>query len=1015
MKRPCGAMPILHLQAALLRLSGLVVLLLSIPLADTAQAVAGPATAQAAMEARLAAAHLPEPLVATGPTIAAEDEALRRAVEIWERRPNPDDFSALTGFLTTHPRSAWRVAVLANLGIVYRHYGYFSRAFDAWASAWQEGKTATAPRARALVDRAVGELVRLDAELGRKDALTALLAEIGDRPIGGPGTAMVQFGRDTLRVMKTDPKHLYNCGPIALKTLLLAQHASASEVFFLNWVQADGPKGTSLAEVAALAQKAHAALVPVFRKPGEPVPVPSIAHWRVGHFAAILGARNGRFEVGDPTFGHQSLWVTQAALDAEASGYFLVPADTAHSATWRQVATAEAARVWGAGQAPPNNNSPKPCGMCGFGINEEKVGLTLADTPIGYAPPIGPPATVSFAYDMYDVSQPANFNYFNIGQKWTFDWLSFVRDDPGSPGANVNRYDRNNGFLYSQTGYNSGTGQFTAEEGDASVLVLKQANPVVYERLLRNGTVETYSQTDGSAVFPRNVFLTRITDPRGNRVTLNYNKVNGQIRLGSLTDATGRKTTFSYGSSGFPLLITRVTDPFGRSAKLGYDSNGRLSSITDVIGITSKFTYDAASLIKSLTTPYGTTRFTYGAVDGSGGAGDMRFLNIVDPLGFSERVETFEPVSSSFVPFSEPSANVPQGMANLFNQYLIYRNTFHWNKHQYAVAGCTPNGGCNYHDARIVHFTHDGLNTGIRWSTIESIKEPLENRVWYTTPGQSPGLGAGASGSYDLPTGIGRVLDNGQTKLTQFAYNSAGNPTQYIDPVGRQTALTYAANQIDVLSITQTTSSGPQTIAAFTYNTQHRPLTYTNAAGQTTQYAYNGAGQLTSSTNPLGQKTSFQYDAKGNLSGVVNADGKSAASFTYDNLNRVASYTDAAGGTVNYNYDAANRLTKVTYPDATSEEYAYKLLDLASYTDRQGHVWRYAHDADRRLTAVTDPLGHVTRYLYYEDGTLKSVTDPNGHTTSWSIDVESRPTAKIYADGRTLTYSYEHTTSRLQS
>ena len=333
MKRRCGAMPTLHLQAALLRLSGLVILLLSIPLADTARAAVGQAAAQAATVAGLAGAHLPEPLVATGPTSTAEDEALLRAVEIWGGRPNPDDFSALTGFLTTHPRSAWRVAVLTNLGIVYRHYGYFSRAFDAWAAAWQEGKTATAPRPRALVDRAVGELVRLDAELGRKDELTALLAEIGGRPVGGPGTAMVQFGRDTLRVMNTDPKHLYNCGPIALKTLLLAQHANASEVFFLNWVRADGPKGTSLAEVAVLAQKAHAALMPVFRKPGEPVPVPSIAHWRVGHFAAIVGARNGRFEVRDPTFGHQGLWVTQAALDAEASGYFLVPAGAAHAAT----------------------------------------------------------------------------------------------------------------------------------------------------------------------------------------------------------------------------------------------------------------------------------------------------------------------------------------------------------------------------------------------------------------------------------------------------------------------------------------------------------------------------------------------------------------------------------------------------------------------------------------------------------------------------------------------------------
>ena len=309
-------------------------LLLGIAFGAAAPPASGQNPAAAQIEAELAAAHLPEPLVATAPTGAAEDAALLTAVNRYQNRANPDDFSALTGFLAAYPKSGWRVAVLANLGIVYLHYGYVSRALDAWSAAWRDGKEASEPRARALVDRAVGELVRLKAELGRKDALSALLSEIGDRPVGGPGTAMVQLGRDTLWVMNTDPKHLYNCGPIALKMLLLAQHARASEVFFLNWVRADGPKGTSLAEVAALAKRAHAALVPVFRKPGETVPVPAIVHWRVGHFAAIVGERDGRFQVRDPNFGHQGLWVTQAALDAEASGYFLVPAEAAKTSGW---------------------------------------------------------------------------------------------------------------------------------------------------------------------------------------------------------------------------------------------------------------------------------------------------------------------------------------------------------------------------------------------------------------------------------------------------------------------------------------------------------------------------------------------------------------------------------------------------------------------------------------------------------------------------------------------------------
>jgi YD repeat-containing protein len=611
---------------------------------------------------------------------------------------------------------------------------------------------------------------------------------------------------------------------------------------------------------------------------------------------------------------------------------------------------------------------------------------------------------VMLIYAQRDQNQPANFSFFNVSQKWTINWLGYIEDDPPAPGSNVTAYLRD-GSLYSYTGYNSTSHSFTPQEDDASVLELASASPVTYERFLKDGSVEIYSQSDGSTAYPRRVFLTEIIDPQGNTLSLTYGKVSSQVRLLSLTDATGRVTTFSYGSSSSPLLITKITDPFGRSASLTYDGSSRLSSITDVLGLTSKFTYDASSLIDALTTPYGTSQFAYG------GTGNRRFLNIIDPLGYGEREETFQPAAD--VPGSDPSYDVPQGMIGLFNSYLEFRDSFHWDKHQYAIGGCTVNGGCNYHDARITHFTHDANNISLEWDTVESRKEPLENRVWYNYPGQ-PG-GAYFSGTYDMPSAIGRVLDNGQTQLTQFDYNDFGNPTEFADPVGRQTSLSYAANEIDVESIAQKTGSESSTIAGFTYNSQHRPLTYTDAASQTTQYTYNTAGQLTSLTNALGQKTTYDYDATGDLTSIVNANAKTAASFTYDSFDRVATYTDSEGWTVSFAYDAADRPTMAIYPDGTTDQYTYSKLDLISYKDRQGHVWSYSYDADRRLTAVTDPLGNETRYTYYENGTLKSLTDPNSHTTSWDIDVESRPTAKIYADGTGTTYTYEITTSRLKS
>jgi YD repeat-containing protein len=827
-----------------------------------------------------------------------------------------------------------------------------------------------------------------------------------------------------------DPRHLFLCGPRALSSLLLARGAKFEQVSFLQWYRAS-PRGTNLAEVGRLADKANFPHRFVFRKPGQPVPVPSIVHWKVGHFAAIVGKANGRYEVEDPVFPGQSLWVTPAALDAEASGYFLTSADAKPAAAWREVDAMEAGGVWGKGPTdntqtggagpqqdpqahgpggpppPPAPQGPRQScggtsGMCSYNIGESTVSVTLMDTPVGYAPPIGPSAKVSLTYNQREDSQPAVFNFFNVSPKWTLNFLSYVTDDPSNPGATVTRYLPGGGAYY-YSGYSSSTGAFAAQNNDGSILVLASRTPVTYQRQLADGSTEIYAHSNGATSYPRNIFLSQIVDPQGNALTLNYDS---QMRLISLTDATGRQTTFTYGLTLQPLLVTQITDPFGRSANLTYDGSGRLSSITDVLGLTSSFTYDANSLIDVLTTPYGTTDFAYTA---PGTGAPPRFVQVTDPLGYNEREEWLEPAP---IPDSDPSATVPQGMQTT-NQYLTYRDSFHWDQNAYILAGCTPTGGCDYTKARDSHFGHvPGTTT--KSTSIESVKYPLENRIWYNYPGQTSSINAG---TFEQPTATGRVLDDGSTQLSQASYDTAGyfNLTQAIDPLGRTTSFAYA-NHVDLSAISQTTAYGvATTIAQFIYNTHHRPIFYTDAAGETTSYTYNAAGQLTAVTNPLGQTTQYQYDSSNNLTTIIDANSVTAASFTYDAFDRVATYTDSEGWTVAYSYDNADRITKITYPDGTTDNYTYDNLDLASYLDRQNRLWTYTHDADRRLTSITDPLGNLTQFSYNGIGDLTTLTDPKNNVTTWNYDVEGRLISKQYADSSTVTYTYENTTSRLKS
>lgn len=497
------------------------------------------------------------------------------------------------------------------------------------------------------------------------------------------------------------------------------------------------------------------------------------------------------------------------------------------------------------------------------------------------------------------------------------------------------------------------------------------------------------------------MFLTKIVDAHDNAITLQYDS---QLRLTSVTDAIGQSTTFQYDNSNDPLLVTGVTDPFGRNATLGYDSAGRLESITDEVGMTSTFAYDGTgTFIQSMATPYGTTQF----VQTVGANGDPSELSIqaTGPLGYTERTEYH--VAAPGIPYSVPQT--PAGMS-IYNAHLNYRDSFHWDKDEFAAA-CSSSSGpvsCDYTKARMQHFLHQRPCCQYTSRYLESVKNPLEGMVWYDYPGQSEPYPSAYPGTLSKPSQRGRVLSDGSTQLANYAYNAQGNLTERTDPDGRETLYTYAPNGIDVVDVQQQDGSALDTIAQYTYNTQHEPLTYTNAAGRTTTYTYNARGQLVSETDPLGNTTSYSYSGSGYLTNITNALGHTAESYTYDANGRIATDTDSMGYTRVYSYDALNRITQITYPDGTTRTFVWNKLDLASATDRQGRTTSYAYDAGRNLIAITTPSGLITRLKYYPSGKLHTMTDPKGNMTVWTRDIEGRVIVKTYADGKGDTYTYDN-------
>jgi RHS repeat-associated protein len=954
-----------------------------------------------------------EPLVPVGsePT-AEENAALADALLGYARRGGPDDFSSLTTFLERHPLSPWRAAMLNGLGLEYYNTAHYSKALDAWRQAWELTRGATDANGKAIADRAVGELAYMYARLGRMQELEALLQSLAGRELLGSATERIAGAREGLWNMQNRPEIAFRCGPLALLQIQRATDPEKSADMVV-YESASTQQGMSLPQVAAMSARIGLNYQMAFREADGDFAVPSVIHWKLGHYAAIIRREGDEYLLQDPTFLND-VWATRAALEAESSGYFLIPPGDLPRG-WRAVEAKEGQNVWGKGNT--QNLDPKPhgppdprTGDCGAGgggaglpfpsggmasssVHLMLVNLNLTDTPVGYAPSVGPAVGFTVRYNHRDAFQPATFSYSNFGPKWTCDWISYITDNPQIPQADVNYYIRGGGTRTFK-GFNANSQTYDFQQYDQTQL--RRTGPASYEMLARNGSKMVFSRSDGSVGTSRKIFLTQVSDPFGNTVTLNYD---GNLRLTSITDAIGQVTTLTYGIADDLYKITQVTDPFGRLATFDYDISGRLTNITDVIGLQSQFVYEGSGdFINALITPYGTNSFLRGQ------SGTTRWLETVFADGSRDRVE-FNQSTNLAIGFSDPPASVPQGMST-DNRFLWFRNTYYWSR-----TACASSYG-DYSKAKVYHWLHtEDVTTAS--GILESIKEPLEGRVWYAYAGQGSPIFVGSN---NRPTYVGRVLDDGATQLYQYGYNGFGNVTNRVDPVGRTYSYLYDTNGIDLLEVRMTRAGKNELLFKATYNAQHLPLTTTDAAGQTTTNTYNAQGQLLTTTNPKGETTSYTYSSDGYLIAV---DGplsgtQDRVTATYDALGRTLTKTDDSGYTLTFGYDALDRITSITYPDLTFDQITYDRLDPAVIEDRAGRQTFLQHDALRNLVQRTDPLGRVTRFQWCDCGDIKSLIDPMGRRTEWQTDVQGRLVAKVYGDGSRVSYFYESASGRLR-
>jgi RHS repeat-associated protein len=971
---------------------------------------------------------LEEPLVPTGPTFGAENARLAGALLRYLDRNATEHIGDFEGFLAEYPASAWRTSLLSNLGLVAHDSGFVTKALGFHEQAWTLGKDSSEPRVRALADRSASELAWLMANLGHQDALERLLDEVKGRDFSGSAAERMNMARQALLLMQTRPSDAFRCGPIALARVLQALGHPADDRIAHSPATA---RGTSLDQVRRLAVSAGVSLLSAKRiNPEAALPVPSVVHFRTGHFGAVVAHEGDRYLVSDPVFDGER-WLSKKALQEEMSGYVLA---TTVADGFEPVDDDEAGTIWGKScpsqpdptqqncEDPSGGGGGCPSGRCEPGMAQYTfltllAALRVRDTPLAYTPPRGPSVNLTLTYNQRDIFQPAVFTYANVGPKWTFDAISYVEDDAAGGVQTVRLYQRGGGMEVFPS-MPAGASQSAPDFRHRTILKRLDAN--TYQRVSPDGSVATYGQPDGVGAFPRKIFLTKETDPQGNSLSFIYSD---SLQLEAIADALGQVTTFAY-ADGASRRITGITDPFGRTATLAYDASGRLSSITDALGLTSSFTYGTSDFITSMTTPYGTTEFSTGS-DGS-----RNWIEAKDPLDARERLEYVRIHDGSIGQNQLPTAEVPNGF-ELYNANFDAALTLFWDKRAMSLA---PG---DLASAEVKHWLENPVTHQPR-GIIRAHKKALEGRVWYAYEGQST-----SHGNDGRMTRMGRILDDGSSQFWEYSYNQRGMVCSVKDPEGRETRYTYGADlgtgthtpdnpcasgtSIDLLEVKQknpAVASGWDVVETRTYNPanvgpQHVPLTIKDGALQETTYTYNASGQVTTVTTPLrpafpSEQRTTTYTYLGPYLQSVVAPGGVTSAYTYDGYGRRRTVTDNDGDTTTYDYDIMDRPTRTTYPDTTYEETTYDRLDRRGSRDRLGRWTETLHDPLRRVVSTRDPANRVVTQEWCTCGSLNRIVDPNGNATSWERDVLGRVTKEVRIDGSFQRFEYEATASRLK-
>jgi YD repeat-containing protein len=273
---------------------------------------------------------------------------------------------------------------------------------------------------------------------------------------------------------------------------------------------------------------------------------------------------------------------------------------------------------------------------------------------------------------------------------------------------------------------------------------------------------------------------------------------------------------------------------------------------------------------------------------------------------------------------------------------------------------------------------------------------------------------------YEYDT-LGREVahtESSTTDRTVTSYDAFSRVRKVWDALGNLTQYDYTDTNP---SMTITTPEG--VVVTTTFNRHGQRLTVV-AAGNTTTYAYDLNGNLTSATDTKGTIETHTYDRGGRELTRIDARGTTTL-FAYDAANRVFQRTEDSGGLAlltQYTFDGQGRVIQVDEPNGrrtTTSYYRDGRIDTVAVDPAVLNVrTHYTYDRTGRVVTVTEGYlsskPRITQYIYDKMGRrTEEVVDPTalGGTlnlrTQYFYDKSNNLTRKIDARLKSTWYVYD--------